>query len=580
MGLNTLTDRASGQTIQDTFFNDIHQALKNDFIGRDASGVPAANQNLGTIAFPWGTIRGNALVINGASVDVSQVATPAYRVVGGQTRSTCNQPAFLRPAGSAGGAQVTIEGSVTPLSFDIGGTNYTVSTDINISGLSVAPGTNNTALINNSDAADQDDTRYWGEPEVNNTIVIDTVGSEISSRVGSYQAFELNGEILFGYINSTTEITNCYRGFFVDDSLAPINRAVFSDNDVLTLLRVGYVFVDADGLTAEVTNTAPSYSQQAPTSPSTGDYWFQINNNVWTRYDGVSFVPVDRTFIGLTVMDTSDCIGARSVDFDFRPNSLSTLSILQDFSNEEINASSFGKVYIYGQEIAFETDFPVWNITTDLTDNTDLYNATEQNSTWYYLYITDEGDTEISDIRPYYRGDLGGWYAPHQPHRCVGSCYNNAAGNIEQAGTFGNSQVPFDFEVALQQANGYGSANNIRRWTNIVRRGGSSARYFDNTTDGGQIIVDQPGIYIGGYSDQFNTTRAIGITINANPATGINLLPASERLIAASTSAANNIAAVSTVFIAKKGDIISAYSQNQPSGVNTWGENFFVTRIG
>lgn len=53
-GTGTLTDRTTGQTITSAFFNDIHSALKSDFVGRNSSGVATANQNLGTTTYPWG----------------------------------------------------------------------------------------------------------------------------------------------------------------------------------------------------------------------------------------------------------------------------------------------------------------------------------------------------------------------------------------------------------------------------------------------------------------------------------------------------------------------------------------------
>ena len=37
MGTGTLTDRASGQIILDTFFNDIHSVLNGDFVGRNST---------------------------------------------------------------------------------------------------------------------------------------------------------------------------------------------------------------------------------------------------------------------------------------------------------------------------------------------------------------------------------------------------------------------------------------------------------------------------------------------------------------------------------------------------------------
>src|SRR5437868_6729569 len=101
MGSNTLNNRSAGQTILDTFFNDIHTALDGDLIGRNSSGVPTSGQNLGTAAIPWGAIRANSLVLNGSSVDTSKLTSPSNRVISGKKRSTSNQPAFITPNGAA-----------------------------------------------------------------------------------------------------------------------------------------------------------------------------------------------------------------------------------------------------------------------------------------------------------------------------------------------------------------------------------------------------------------------------------------------------------------------------------------------
>ena len=234
MGTNTLTDRVSGTTIEASHPNEIHQAINTDFVGRNSSGVPTANQNLGTAAFPWGTVRAGSLVIGGSSVDTSQVAAPPFRVVSGATRATSNQPAFLDPAGSGSGASFTLTAASTSLLFDVNGTSFTLSSDIVKGSLTVAPSSNNTCLVDDTDAADQASTRTWGEPDGEKTsITIDTAGTEITGKIGQYAAFQHGNEYFTAFIKSATELTDCRRGFFYDDALAPVNREVFSKTQSL-----------------------------------------------------------------------------------------------------------------------------------------------------------------------------------------------------------------------------------------------------------------------------------------------------------------------------------------------------------
>ena len=125
MATNTLTDRAAGQTITDAFFNDIHTALEGDFVGRDTSGVPASGQNLGNVAFPWGTVYTGAMILNGSAVDASQITSPQNRNVSGRTRTTSNQPQFLRADGVTN--EVDILATATSLVLDIAGTTVTLT---------------------------------------------------------------------------------------------------------------------------------------------------------------------------------------------------------------------------------------------------------------------------------------------------------------------------------------------------------------------------------------------------------------------------------------------------------------------
>jgi hypothetical protein len=111
MGLGTLTNRAAGQTILDTFFNDIHSALNGDLVGRSSAGVATSGQNLGTNAVPWGSAYITSLILGGSAVDTSLLTAPKNRIVSGRTRSASNQPQFITPNGAA--ASFTLKGNIT-----------------------------------------------------------------------------------------------------------------------------------------------------------------------------------------------------------------------------------------------------------------------------------------------------------------------------------------------------------------------------------------------------------------------------------------------------------------------------------
>jgi hypothetical protein len=519
MGVGTLVDRAAGQTILDTFFNDIHSALDGDFVGRNSSGVATSGQNLGTTAFPWGTVRCSGINIDGSSLDVSQVSAPANSVISGKTRSTSNQPAFITPNGAA--ASFILAGATTNLVLSINGSAVTVTTDITKSSLTLAPSSNNTCLVDDALAVDQEDTRYWGEYGVNTDITVDNMGSAITALVGKYASFKINdgsnNEYFIAYVESSTKLSRIHRGFFYSSALAPFNRIKFANNDTITLMSTAWIFVENNATTVDVSYNMPVWDFSSPSSPVTGDYWFDLGSSTWKRYDGASFQIINRTFVGIALIDTANCVAARCVDFDARYKRDMTFE-LDVFSTSVVRASRTQMTAnVAGQLINFGYSLPTWNMTTDLAASTDMYNATEQASTRYFFFIKDTGDTVISDIRPYWREEYQSWYHPHNPWRCVGSGYNDGSSNISAAG--GWSDGIEQTHIQLRTFNAFGAtATRVPRFTTTTRNTGGDVDFLDDATDATRFIIRRPGVYaisfsLGGSS---GGGQNIGVTVNGD----------------------------------------------------------------
>lgn len=439
MGTNTLNTRASGDIIVAGFFNDFNTALDGDFVGRNSSGVPTSGQNLGTIALPWGVARVGSLVINGSPIDTTQITSPQNRIISGKTRSASNQPAFIVPNGAAASFQLL--GASVNLNFDVNGSTVAVTTDITKSSLTTAPASNNTCLVNDATAVTQNATRTWGEENSSQTfITVDNMGSGITSLVGKFAAFKIAGsatEYMIAFVESTTKLQQCRRGFFYDSTSAPVNRAKLTDNDVITLLSWGHVFVANDGTTVDVSYTPPTISVTAPSAPVTGDYFYDLVNFVWKRYDGASFVIINRTYVGSVIITTANCVGARCQDFYARHSGDTNIVIQRDTNAIAKSLNPWSSVIVHGNKIDFFTTFPTWNTSTDLVASPDSYTTLAIN-TIYYLYISDTGKMIISDIEPYNRADYFGLYHPHNPWRCVGFAMTDGSSNLSTAyGLFG-----------------------------------------------------------------------------------------------------------------------------------------------
>jgi len=390
------------------------------------------------------------------------------RISSGASRADSGQPVYLIPNGAA--ATASIDGTPTNLIYFVNGTQATINTDLAISSISTAPSSNNTALVNDTAVADGEETKILGE--YGTEITIDAAGPEITSKVGEMAAFKINNgstdEYFIARVHSSTQLKEARRGFFFDSSSNPVPRIAIADNDTITLLRISWIFGKSDGTVAKTTNE-PAWQSDTPGSPVTDDYWFDMINNTWKRYDGASFVSADATLLGIVACDSSNCIAARSFEFAGEANPINTIQ-LEWVSATQVRAiQNRATIGVFNSEVKYKYDNPVWDITADLESG-----VTESSATMYYLYITEDGDEVISDKIPYDReGDLQGYFHPHHIWRCVGQVYNDGSSDLELPRTFEGVRTIFPDE-----------RNKI---TNLTALDGSS---YTVTQDEDAIIVD------------------------------------------------------------------------------------------
>lgn len=352
------------------------------------------------------------------------------RLVSGRVRSGSQQPMFLVPNGAA--RTVKLDGSPVSFIYYIEGVEYTIDADVTITNLTAAPSSNNTCLINDANAADQEFTKFAGE---NGTeIPIDTAGTEITALVGKYAAFKIGGttdEYFIAKVKSSTSLVDARRGYFFDSTDAPIPRAGYTNNDTITLMKLTWVFAKSDE-TLTVTYNNPIWSDDEPSSPSIGDYWFDYSANKWKKYDVASYIDADAMLVGVCIQDTTNTVGARSYEFFGNYDSLNTVELIAE-SNSQVKSRLAGsQVNVWGEVILNDHNLHTWDMTLDLDSG-----ITEAASTYYFFYLTETGDKIISNIRPYDRGeDLRGWYHPHQSWRCVGFAFNDGSSNLSNIESF------------------------------------------------------------------------------------------------------------------------------------------------
>ncbi len=411
MSLNTILTTVSGK-IRASHITDILSALRLQFVGRNSAGAPASGQELGNVTYPWGTGHFNSLRVGGAAIDVSNIVSPANRVVSGAVRTLSEQPQFLSIDGV--NDEVTVLGATTTLVLSINAAAVSVEADILFQALTVAPAANNTCLVDDATLTDQLSSKYAGEDD--SILTIGTVGTEISSRVGELIALRKNGstEIMLAYVKSVTELSNIYRGFFYDSSDAAIVRETLADTDQLDIMSLGWIFIENTGTSGEIIYTNPVYSYTEPSAPTTADYWLDMSTNIWKRYSGSAFVQINRTLVGLVVVDATKAIGYRPVDFfhDYRDTNTIDLEI---FSDEVIRSKDkTNNVYVYSANLRVDPTKLTWDNTADMET------GSVAASTTYYLYLSSTGERIISLEKYYTRNDLLGKYHPYEAWLCIG----------------------------------------------------------------------------------------------------------------------------------------------------------------
>lgn len=387
------------------------------------------------LRFAIGEIKGTSQWYESATTSLSDLSNsvggglPTNRISTGKTQSGSSQLLALVPNGAA--ATLVLEGATTNFTYYIQGTQYTISSDVSITGLTTAPTSQNTALVNDTNLNAEDRTKQVGE--FGTQITIDTVGTNITSLDGKIGAFKIvhsgNTEYFIARVDtSNNRLINCKRGYFFDSSDAIFDKVAIADGDTITLMKLTWVFAKTDG-TLAVTYNPPTVSTTAPSSPALGDYWFDITNDLWKTYNSTTWVDATALLVGTCIQDENgNTVGARTFDQYKNNDDLLKLSLTQNGNAAVRTQLISNQATIFGATVKYENSYVDWDMTVDLDTG-----ITEAASTMYYFYLDENGETIISDVSPhdYSQEDRKGLYHPAQTWRCVGQAYNNASSNLE-----------------------------------------------------------------------------------------------------------------------------------------------------
>lgn len=246
-----------------------------------------------------------AINLSQVNSDVNQAFTfPASRIISGRLASANNQPMFLVPDGTA--ATVNLKATSTNFQAYFNASLQTFSADIAATGLSTAPGSNNTCLVNDSTLSGAAATKTQGE--YGSSISIGTIGSGITALSGSFAAFKTSTEYFIAQVENGTSYATPTGNMGLSTTGDTTNTSSLIKNVATTVGLYNGMTITGTGIpgaTTILSFTANSITLSANATASNSGVTFTILGTKLTGLSSVSGIAVGQTVSGTGVVAAS-----------------------------------------------------------------------------------------------------------------------------------------------------------------------------------------------------------------------------------------------------------------------------------
>ena len=423
MGTETLIGSSQIATDRDILAQHILrivEALNGTIVGR-RNNIATPSQDLGTQVLRFGTLFVNSIDLDGSLLDPKLLASPPNIIASGRRSSVSAMPQYLRPT-TGTSLSATIDATETSLSMSIGGSAVSITEDVLIDNITPAPNAHNTAEINEPNIYDAE--RY-GERWSGDEIKITKAGTNFLAKVGSHIGFRIGEELSYGFLKDANTITRVKRGYFMKNDFNYSGFSPLVNGETIQLLNLGYVFIDSDAVTVEVSYSDPIWAPTAPPSTTAGQYWFDTTNNLWRRNSGVEFEVVNRIYAGKIAISDVACVGARPEFFYANHSVLNNYKVVKKSASIVGSEDQGVQVAINGTRKNFFETPPDFDL-----DN-HLVGGSKEPNTAYYLYLTEDGKPVIDKTKSRWSNQLLGDYHPHEVWRCVGIVSTDSSSDVD-----------------------------------------------------------------------------------------------------------------------------------------------------
>jgi hypothetical protein len=250
-------------------------------------------------------------------------------------------------------------------------------------------------------------------------------------------------------------------------------------------------------------------------------------------------------------------------------------------------------------EIAIEVSedrtkwYPLTNVFLDSASTYNIMPYTQQNSNTYGLGRTQQVSSTDLDISFGIYAFAGG-----ATYGAAGTAWSSGAGAAYwRVRKTKKAALPFAnvssdaaglarsysslAKIRLNTGNGHGSTNTkVRRFTTTVVNTGTGITYADSSTLGATFTCTEAGIYAFEYADAFSGVNDLGLSLNSSQlTTNIGSITAADRLVHATTGAADYFACVSVTVALAVGDVVRPHTSGGAESTVPGRVSFTVQRI-
>ena len=301
-----------------------------------------------------------------------------------------------------------------------------------------------------------DGIEYLGEEE-GTKILLENVGQKFTDNIGKLCAFKTtNGgstEYSIGFVGFdgvNTYLERCLRGYLFDYNFVA-RRVELAVSQVITILRLSYIFINASGvLSRNESLNAPIVSGSEPVAPTINDLWFDLETEIWKKYNGTIWVDDPKVFIGLCAQSSSACEAARPVEFYAKRSSVSSFNLRIGSETEIIAENISGNINVSGITRNYQSECLKFDTSIDM--DTGTIDSLKR----YFLYITEKHEPVISLIAPHNRtNDLYGFYRIDRPWRCIGEFETNPASEISTVKNYGGADSISNNSIGVEKLQKY-----------------------------------------------------------------------------------------------------------------------------